>query len=173
MVGGFYSPMDKTAVFQTIVERVEQVWQAAVAAAEQARETATHTESVAKTKYDTFGLEASYLAHGQSKRVMELAATLEDFKALPLADFDEDTEIEMSALVHLVSEAGVARWIFVGPGAGGATCHYNDVDNGDIEIVVVTPDAPLGKKLVGKMVGDEVVFAVQGEVGVFEIESVY
>ena len=164
--------MNKKKVLESIIAALEHDWSAASNAAKQARETATHTESVAKTKYDTFGLEASYLAHGQSKRVFELAEGLEVYKGLSLLEFDFDTEIATSALVHLESEDGDTRWIFIGPTEGGLTVKYRDVGHSEVEIVVVTGNAPLGKKLLGKVEGDEVAFSAGKQVKIFEIVKV-
>ena len=43
---------------------------------------ATDEQSKAENKYDTRGLEASYLAHGQSRQAAETAEALEQFAAL-------------------------------------------------------------------------------------------
>ena len=46
------------------------------------REEATDEQSKAENKYDTRGLEASYLARGQSRQARETEAALEQFAAL-------------------------------------------------------------------------------------------
>ena len=51
-----------------------------------------HRESVAETKWDTFGLENSYLAHGQSVRVAECETDLAYFRKFSFAESDEVTD---------------------------------------------------------------------------------
>ena len=63
--------MDKTKAHDAITLALLQRFETAKWAAKQAHDAAINEESVAENKYDTFGLEASYLAHGQSQRVLE------------------------------------------------------------------------------------------------------
>jgi len=158
------SDMNKKSVITQIIATLQQSLEATVKAANQAHQTATHKESVAKTKYDTFGLEASYLAHGQFKRVIELEEAVESFKNMPIIEFDDTTEIAVTALVFLESEDGDLRTIFIGPSGGGLK-----VECGSVEVIVITAGAPLGRKLLGKGVGDEVSFSVDNQVKSFEI----
>ena len=62
--------MNKTNVIKTIIALLEVQYQTAIDAAKEAHSTATDDETIAENKYDTFALEASYLAHGQSQRVI-------------------------------------------------------------------------------------------------------
>ena len=66
--------MNKTALLNQIISTLESARDKASAAAAEAKETATDKENIAENKHDTLGLEAAYLAHGQSNRVMELEA---------------------------------------------------------------------------------------------------
>ena len=68
--------MDKPALLAHIIQRLNADLQQAVQAAEAAHADATHEESVAENQYDTLGLEASYLAAGHSRRVLELREAL-------------------------------------------------------------------------------------------------
>ncbi|MGS0681986.1 GreA/GreB family elongation factor [Shewanella sp. 125m-7] len=65
-----------------ILAALENAYASASAAASRAHETATGSESIAENKYDTFGLEASYLAHGQSMRAAQCRADIEAFRQL-------------------------------------------------------------------------------------------
>lgn len=159
--------MNKKKVVDKIIARLEASLQGAVKSAKQAHQTATHKESVAKTKYDTFGLEASYLAHGQFKRVAELEEAVESFKNLPINRFGDDSEIVVPALVCLQSTDGDTRVLFIGPAAGGLV-----VDCDSHEVIVITADAPLGKKLLGKLVGDNVLFSVDDQLTSFNIVDI-
>lgn len=59
--------MDKQQLLVQISTRLQADLEVNMEAANEAREAAIHDESVPETQYDTIGLEASYLAHGQSK----------------------------------------------------------------------------------------------------------
>jgi len=159
--------MNKKTVIQKIIEALEHSLAMMIKSANLAHETATHKESVAKTKYDTFGLEASYLAHGQSKRVDELEEAVDAFKKMPIIELDDDSEVVVTALVCLESEDGEKQNIFIGPTGGGLS-----VECDSHQITVVTAPAPLGRKLLGKMVGDEVLFPVDKVTKTFEIVKV-
>ena len=56
--------MNKAKLHQTIITALNVVLETSKKAAIQAHETATNGETVAENKYDTFALEASYLAAG-------------------------------------------------------------------------------------------------------------
>ena len=141
--------MDKRKVIQAIREHLGAKIALAVSAAEQARETATNKENVAENKYDTLGLEAAYLAHGQSNRVLELEAELQRFASLSGDPLDE---VSAGALT-CVDRGGVLNWYFIGPGAAGLSLTVNDH-----VITVVTPASPLGEVLAGQTDGDQVTF---------------
>ena len=74
--------MQKADVIAAIIAALTDQRDHAAAAADQARETATSKENIAENKYDTFGLEAAYLAHGQSTRVQQLTAEIAAFSAM-------------------------------------------------------------------------------------------
>ena len=89
--------MDKARLHQTIITALEVVLDNSKKAAIQAHEAATNGETVAENKYDTFGLEASYLAAGQSKRVSECEENLKIFKLLEVQDFKPESLIRPGA----------------------------------------------------------------------------
>ena len=70
----------RSEIEEAVLQALSNVHQDAINAAKRAHDTATGTESVAENKYDTFGLEASYLAHGQSVRVAECQADLHAYQ---------------------------------------------------------------------------------------------
>ena len=142
--------MNKQQVYQHILARLAQDLEIAVRAARTAHETATHEENVAENKYDTLGLEAAYLAAGQSRRVEEIRQALSLFENLQLRDFDEQSGIQTSALVELVNDSGQQRWVFLGPDAAGLKVQHEGR-----EILVITSRAPLGNALLHRVPGDE------------------
>ena len=69
--------MNKAVLRDTLVDRMEAEWQALLASAQDAFDMATDAEHQARSKYETFSLEASYLARGQAERVAGLRADLD------------------------------------------------------------------------------------------------
>ncbi|SQH76855.1 Transcription elongation factor [Shewanella benthica] len=125
---------DKRLIVDRIISGLELAKQAAMSAAKQAHETATHSETVAKSKYETFGLEASYLAHGQAQRVAECEVELSGYRSLNLACLLDDSAIDLSALVSLEDELGIENTYFIGPGAPGMKISLEIDKNIDLEI---------------------------------------
>lgn len=159
--------MNKPWVLQRIIETLEIDLDVAIRAAQTAYETATHEENIAENKYDTLGLEASYLAAGQARRVEEIRQSLTQYRNLTLKPFDELRGIQSGDLIVLESASGVARQLFLGPDAAGLKV---SVDEG--LITVITARAPLGQTLLGKFDGDEVEIVVNGSRQSFEIVQV-
>lgn len=137
--------MDKAAVIQKIIETLQAELETYTRAAKFSHAEATAEENRAENKYDTRGLEASYLAAGQANKVMELEASLETFEGLkeqPVAD-----AIEIGSLVELQQD-GVVEWYFLGPTAGGT-----EIETDDTEVLVITPESPLGSQIMGLEAG--------------------
>ena len=105
---------------------------------------ATDEQSRAENKYDTRGLEASYLAHGQSRQVIETEQAREQFLALSPRGFGPDEPIGVGALIELEYE-GERLWYFLGPAAGGT-----EVASDGREVLVITPQSPVGQRLIGE-----------------------
>lgn len=120
-------------------------------AADEAHHAATHEESVAENQYDTLGLEASYLAEGQSRRVTELQEAIARVHQLPEKAFNEDSPITLGAQIILQESSGKRRHLFLAPAAGGM-----DLTLDGQHITVISPASPLGTELLEKYIGDEV-----------------
>ena len=82
--------MTKRELLDRIVARLESELAALTRAALATHAEATDEENKAEDKYDTRGLEASYLAHGQSKAADEVAQALAQFQALVPRDFSRN-----------------------------------------------------------------------------------
>lgn len=149
--------MNKHAVLQLILEKLSVDLDIAQRAAQTAYETATDEENIAENKYDTLGLEASYLAAGQAKRVEEIKQSLTLCQNLQLRAYDEQRGIEVGTLLGLEDENGRQQWLFLAPDAAGLK-----VEVVGQPVTVITPRSPLGNSLLGKFDGDEVEILVAG-----------
>ncbi|KTC13603.1 transcription elongation factor GreAB [Pseudomonas marginalis ICMP 9505] len=149
--------MNKHAVHQLVLEKLSVDLDVAQRAAQTAYETATHEENIAENKYDTLGLEASYLAAGQARRVEEIKQALTLCHTMQLQAYDDQRGIQVGALLGLEDENGRQQWLFLAPDAAGLK-----VDVVGQPVTVITPRSPLGKSLLGKFEGDEVQIVVAG-----------
>ena len=141
--------MNKRAIIQKITDKLVAELEVYFRAAHASRTEATHESSKAENKYDTRGLEASYLARGQSKQAAELEAAIAEFEKLGARKFAAGDGIAVGALVEL-EHGGENSLYFVGPRAGGTEILHDRK-----EILVITPQSPLGDQLMGRKTGDQ------------------
>lgn len=156
----------KRALIERIVAQLADGLEGFARAARSAHAEATHESSKAENKYDTRGLEAAYLARGQSKQVAEIEQAITEFQALELREFTPEEEIDVGAVVELKSKRD-RSFYFIGPRAGGT-----EVMHEQKEILVITPSSPLGQQIVGRKQGDQVKLQIAGASTEFEIASV-
>ncbi|AIZ33550.1 GreA/GreB family elongation factor [Pseudomonas sp. K1(2024)] len=149
--------MDKACLLAHIIERLEHDSEVLRRAAQTAYETATAEENIAENKYDTLGLEASYLATGQARRTAEIRQALVSYQQLLLRDYDPVRGIQVSNRVTLEDEQGTRQCLFLGPEGAGLK-----IGEGDAQVTVITPRSPLGLQLLGKRLDDEVTLMLAG-----------
>lgn len=162
--------MDKYDVQKAIANALLSRYETAKWAAKQAHEAATNEESVAENKYDTFGLEASYLAHGQSQRVLECEKDWLVFDKKQPVLFDGEDVIDLWCLVTLTelqASSAANKYFFISPCAGGLT-----VEISEKALYLVTSSSPVGKALLGKYVGDELELLQNGKQTAYEITTI-
>ena len=145
-----------------LMERVE----VAKKAAYQAYEQATNVESVAENKYDTFGLEASYLAHGQSQRVAECEADLAVFIKYKSQYARLHQIISEGSLVQVREQNSETFYFFISPVAGGTKVTFK----GEV-ITLLSMTSPFGSSLLGKEEGDEIALDTAYSHKQYEVEN--
>lgn len=141
--------MNKQTLVSTILDRLRQDLALYYKAAGAARAEATHEQSRAEHKYDTRGLEASYLARGQSRQAAEIEQAIEQFEKLKPRAFGAGDGIDTGALVQLQS-GREKSFYFIGPRAGGT-----EIVHEEEEVLVITPESPLGSQLLGRKKGEK------------------
>lgn len=142
--------MNKKILFEKLKQEIEKNLQLALDAAQNTYDIATHEENKAENKYDTRGLEASYLAGAQAKRVRDLRETLGIVSTIAVKHFGAESKIALTTVVKIASEEK-SLWLVVLPKGGGQSFYYDDT-----VVQVITPESPLGKNLIGKELDDEV-----------------
>ncbi len=148
--------MNKRALIKKILAQLTAELEVYFRAAHAAHAEATHEQNKAENKYDTRGLEASYLAHGQSKQALETKAAIAAFEMLVTRKFGPGEPIDLGALVEL-EQKGERTLYLIGPQAGGT-----EVVHDGREILVITLRSPLGEQLQGKKEGDRLQLVLSG-----------
>ena len=140
--------MNKRALLKKIIAQLHEELESYARAARAAHAEATDPQHKAENKYDTRGLEAAYLAGAQSRQAAETQTAIEAFEKLVLKDFKPADLIDLAAFVE-VETRGEKMYFFVAPCKGGLEVQHNGK-----EVIVITPQAPLGQQLVGRKSGD-------------------
>jgi transcription elongation GreA/GreB family factor len=148
--------VNKRALVRKIIAQLDAALESLAKSARSAHAEATDEQNKAENKYDTRGLEASYLARGQSRQAMETAQARQQFEELAIRDFDPGDAIDLGALVEVESE-GDATIYFVAPNAGGV-----EISHEKKTVLVITPQSPLGRQLIGRKAGERLQIARGG-----------
>ncbi len=136
-------------------------------AAKDARDAATNEEAKPENKYDTRGLEASYLAGAQAARAVELQVSIDHLKRLEFKSYDSTTRIGSTALVKILVDDMDTKYLFLVPMKGGIKVTIDK-----IEVNTLSLDSPLGSELVQKNEGDTFTFTIGGKSKNYEIIQV-
>jgi len=160
--------MDKLLLLQQVLERLAEDLAQAEHAARTAHETATHEENIAENKYDTLGLEAAYLATGQSRRAEAIRQALAHWRQFRPRPYEPSQGIQLGALVCLLDADDKQQHLFLGPDGGSMTL-VSDAQR----VQVISSETPLGRALLGKCEGDEVILQVASNRQLFEVLRVH
>ena len=141
--------IDKHALVRSLLASLQAEIARATEAANRSRHDATHDEARPENDKDTRALETSYLARGQALRVVDLEEAERKVRFMVVRDFAADDAIDLSALIELESDEGTHVYLLV-PSGGGRT-----LEQAGVSVDVLTPEAPLGRALVGRSAGDD------------------
>ena len=158
----------KKRLIDHLVMELEANYKMALTAAKRAHTTATDKENIAENKYDTLGLEAAYLAHGQAKRASECGAELQAVQHLPVVALSSTDAIVVGTFVSIIDQNEQQLLLFLAPVAGGLKFKFEGKS-----IVVVTHSSPLGKSLLGRFVDDEFELATGPNKKIYRISDIY
>jgi transcription elongation GreA/GreB family factor len=156
----------KAGLIREIVATLSESLAALEKAARASHAEATHESSKAENKYDTRGLEAAYLAGGQARQAREILDSIKLYESLTPANFAADQPIDLTALVELEAD-GARSLYFIGPRNGGL-----DIAHQGHEIMVITPQSPLGQNLMGKKAGQRWTANLGGALVKYRVVSV-
>ncbi|MGA1205605.1 MAG: transcription elongation factor GreAB [Opitutales bacterium] len=139
--------MEKASILSAIMEELEREVERCRSANKSAASGATDSESRAESKWDTQGLESSYLARGYARQFEQLLAQAETLRGFKPDSF-KDRGIGLGALVKCDLD-GFTSWFFLLPSCGGM-----DVDIEGTEVTIISQGSPIGQALSGKRKGD-------------------
>ena len=117
---------------------------------------ATHEESKAEDRHDTFAIENSYLAAGQSARAAELEATLHEFEGY-LQQKAPHIRVGRGSLVEFELN-GIRQWGITSNLGGGTKIQANGQP-----LQVISLQSPLGEALEGCQAGEITSFEVRNQ----------
>lgn len=140
--------MDKAYLVSALIRELRLRYERALAALSGAREAATGADTKAENKYDTRGLEASYLAAGQAEQADELARALHAVENFDFPAFDLDDAIAVGAFVETEQNDEIHHYLLA-PAGGGIV--LASADGGSV--TVLGPASPLAAKLLGQVSG--------------------
>ncbi len=152
----------KEAVLKGFIEKFKAEHAALIQSAKAAHQAATHEESKAEDRHDTFAIEASYLAAGQAVRVEELNQTILEFENFLTGTNQHDT-ITVGDLVTYACD-GSTTHAFLAKNGGGTKLSIDGVT-----VQVISPTSPLGDELMGRKLGEEFELELRGSVRDYRI----
>ena len=155
--------MDKGEILKTVIAALEEDLRRQMAANRSASAGATHGEAKAETKWDTCGLEQSYLARGHAQQFAALAVQVEELRAFSPPNFS-GKPIGTGALVE--AEMGGMRMLFFLLKCGGGV----EVEVDGREVSVITEASPVGAALMDKVQGDAYSFRAGSEGKILRVE---
>ncbi len=158
--------MKKTPLLKLIIASLTESLEVLEKAARASHEEATHESSRAESKYDTRGLEAAYLAGGQARQAAAILDSIKTYGALVIRDFCPGEPVDLTALVELDTD-GTRATYFIGPKNGGL-----EIQHRREEIMVITPQSPLGQNLMGRTAGQRWTAKLGGSTVKYHIVSV-
>lgn len=143
--------MDKAKFFDLLTDALRKEALHAIKASKDAADYATDDESRAESKWDTQGLEASYLAAGQADQARQWAEAVEELQADRETLLKAKTDVSIGAL-FTCDLGGSEETFFFSSVAGGQV-----ITMGDQQVTVITAQSPLAARLRGLRAGDSFV----------------
>jgi transcription elongation GreA/GreB family factor len=157
--------IEKAEILRALIQQVNRELAGLVTSARAAHEAATHEETRAEDRHDTFAIEASYLAAGQSSRILELEnlkAELEGY----LSGSPREDRVRPGCLVRYDSEEGSHLFLMTKSGGGLKILFEGN------PLQTLSTASPLGKEFSGLCEGEEFEVELRGDPRIFRIRSI-
>ena len=138
----------KSTVLQAVISHLKVDLARQRAANRQAKEGATDSESRAESKWDTGGLEASYLARGYARQFEETVKQLETLRTFDPESAPGD-RVGLGSMV-LLEMGEFSDWMFLLPCCGGMELEVEGTT-----LTIFTPESPLAGQLLKNLAGSQ------------------
>jgi hypothetical protein len=134
----------KQPILNAVIQTLEKELERQVRANVQSNASAAFSAAGAEKQRDTTGIEAAYLAKGYANHVQELQRQLAELKAMGIEDFSGQ-EIDIGAVVEVDLDGEADLYMLLNCGGG------TEVSVDGQTVTVITPESPLGSKLMGNI----------------------
>jgi len=161
------SDLNKHELLELVIASLKSDLQLLIDASITAKAAATDAEAKPENKYDTRGLEQSYLAAGQAKRANDLKESIEALRSFSLQKLVASKIVEVGSVVYVNSEENEESIYFILPQRGGIKLSYKGS-----EIATLTPDSALGEKMLEKAAGDDFELKMKNETRAFTVTKI-
>jgi len=131
-------------------------------AAAETRSVSSDDENKQEGKYDTRSIEASYLAEAQAEQAAQIEESI--FKLQSLTPSEDPDTVILGAIVILTDAEDNDLQFFLLPAGGGISLEYEDQP-----LTVITPESPIGEKIIAKALLDNIEETPIGPVFISEI----
>ena len=131
-------------------------------AAAETRSVSSDDENKQEGKYDTRSIEASYLAEAQADQATQIEESIFKLKNLILPE-EPDTVI-LGSIAILTDTEDHDLQFFLLPAGGGISLKYENQP-----LMVITPESPIGEKIIAKALLDNIEETPIGPVFISEI----
>lgn len=159
----------KQKIIDAILEKLTGELDVLIQSAKAAHEAATHDESRAEDHHDTRGLEASYLAEAQGKRIQDLEQLIALFRNAAVRDFKPTDTIDIGAVVELELHPSQKRSFYFLLNHGGGM----SVSIEGKPIQIITTNALLGEALLDKRLGDAIEIEAQNSTREYVVTGIF
>jgi len=143
--------MDKQLIIESLKQQLRDQYDRTLAALQDAAEGATGDDTKAESKYDTRGLESSYLAAGQAEQAERLQKELSAMESFEFPNFTQSSAIAPGALVEAIME-GKPVYYLLAPAGGGLSVETSD---GNL-VTILGSSAPLRGRMLDLKIGDTI-----------------
>ena len=138
----------KQAILTKATQAIHESLEILRKAAADTHASSTSAESKAEGKYDTRGIEASYLAEGQAEQVAQMEESVAKMDNLEIED--EPDTVLTGSLVVVTTDEDDLNYLILPAGAGMSIEHEGETT------LIITPTSPLGAQLLGADLGTSI-----------------
>jgi hypothetical protein len=151
----------KSKLLNQVIQQLEADLAGLKKAAAETHSVSSGDENKQEGKYDTRSIEASYLAGAQTGQAKSLEESIYKLRNLTLTD---DPETAIPGSIVILSSDDDDHQFFLLPAGGGINLVYEN-----LPLIVVTPESPIGQKIIGATITEELEDTPIGTVFVSEI----